>query len=75
LVLSDIDMPEMNGVELVKKIKGKLKLNIPVIALTAFAVVGDREKLLLEGFDDHIAKPVEVEKLKEVLDKYITPGK
>ena len=44
MVLSEIDMPEMNGVELVKKIKGELNLNIPVIALTAFAVVGDREK-------------------------------
>ena len=71
LVISDIEMPEMNGVELMKKIKEK-NPSIPVIAFTAFAVVGDKERLLLEGFDDYVAKPVDVEEFKRVIDKYIS---
>ena len=73
LVISDIDMPKMNGVDLMKKIKYELKLNIPVIALTAFAVIGDRERLLLVGFDDYVSKPIEQNILRQVLEKYIDP--
>ena len=73
LILSDIDIPEVNGIDLMKMIKEKKK-SLPVIAFTAFAVVGDRERLLLEGFDDYISKPVELEELKRVLDKYLKGG-
>ena len=71
LVLSDVDMPDMNGEELVKAIRSDLSLETPVIAITAFAIMGDREKLLLSGFTDYVSKPVELDRLKEVMDRYV----
>lgn len=71
LILSDIDMPKMNGNQFLKVIKEELNLVIPVIAVTAYAITGDREKLLLFGFDNYIAKPIEIEQLKKIMDGYI----
>jgi len=71
LVLSDVDMPMMNGYELVNEIK-KMEIVCSVICVTAFAVSGDREKLLMHGFDDYISKPIDMDALKEVLDRYIS---
>jgi CheY-like chemotaxis protein len=70
LILSDINMPVLNGYGLVKKIKEELKLTTPTIAVTAFAVQGDREKILLSGFDDYISKPIDMNELEKVLRKY-----
>jgi CheY-like chemotaxis protein len=70
LILSDINMPVLNGYDLVKKIKEELKLTTPTIAVTAFAVQGDREKILLSGFDDYISKPIDMNELEKVLRKY-----
>jgi len=70
LILSDINMPVLNGYDLVKKIKEELKLTTPTIAVTAFAVQGDREKTLLSGFDDYISKPIDMNELEKVLRKY-----
>jgi CheY-like chemotaxis protein len=70
LVLTDIDMPVLNGYRLLDEVKA-LGLSIPLICVTAFAVSGDREKLLLHGFDDYISKPIDMEEMKKVLDKYI----
>lgn len=65
-VLIDMMMPEMDGYEaipLMKKLDGRL----PVIAVTAQAMVGDREKCLAAGADDYISKPIDVDKLLKVL--------
>lgn len=70
LILSDINMPVLNGYDLVKKIKEELKLTTPTIAVTAFAVQGDREKILLSGFDNYISKPIDMNELEKVLRKY-----
>jgi CheY-like chemotaxis protein len=70
LVLSDVDMPIMNGYELVTEIK-KMGFVCPVICVTAFAVSGDREKLLMHGFDDYISKPIDMDLMRIVLDRYI----
>lgn len=70
LILSDINMPVLNGYDLAKKIKEELKLTTPTIAVTAFAVQGDREKILLSGFDDYISKPIDMNELEKVLRKY-----
>ncbi len=70
IFLCDINMPNMDGYELIKKIKNELKLSLPCIAVTAFAVQGDKEKILLAGFDDYISKPVDIEQLKTILNKY-----
>lgn len=70
LVLTDIDMPALNGYRLLEEVKA-LGLSMPLICVTAFAVSGDREKLLLHGFDDYISKPIDMDDIKNVLDKYI----
>ncbi len=71
LVLMDIQMPEMNGIEAIKEIRkterfGR-KSTICTIALTAFAMAGDREKFLSEGFDEYLPKPVDMEELNSAI--------
>lgn len=70
LLLSDVDMPLMNGYELVSEVK-KLGLTLPMVCVTAFAISGDREKLLMHGFDGYISKPIDMEDMKAVLDTYL----
>ncbi|MGB0882260.1 MAG: PAS domain S-box protein [Vicingaceae bacterium] len=57
IVLMDIQMPVMGGVEATHIIRNELKLNVPIIALTANAVKGDKEEFLNAGMDDYISKP------------------
>ncbi len=59
LVLMDLQMPEMNGFEATQYIRGKLNLNIPIIALTADVTTVDLAKCKLVGMNDYIAKPVD----------------
>lgn len=72
LVLMDIQMPEMDGMEATKKIRHleTTYASIPIIALTANAMKGDREKYLENGFDDYISKPVDKDKLYQVIDDW-----
>ena len=68
LVLLDIQMPVLDGYQVVREIRRDPSLkHLRVVALTAFAMQGDREKALAAGFDDYIAKPVTIEKLKAML--------
>lgn len=71
IILMDIQMPEMDGIEATKRIREKegMKKHTPVIALTAFALKGDRERFLSMGMDEYIAKPVEMEQLFLTIDK------
>jgi len=74
LVLMDIKMPVMDGSEALKALRaGKNTKTIPVVAVTAYAMKGDRERFLAEGITDYIAKPQKREEfikiLKSVLDK------
>lgn len=72
LVLMDIIMPEMSGLESIKKIrKSKEFKNLPVIALTAKITKKDHEEYLEIGANDHLEKPIDLEKLRELLRKWI----
>ena len=77
LILMDMQMPVMGGVEATKLIREKEKANalghIPIIALTAHAIAGAREELLQAGMDDYLAKPVNLNGLIEMLNKW-TPA-
>ena len=69
LVLMDALMPVMNGEQATKMIRSAQAgdPDIPIVALTAFAMTGDREKFLAAGMNDYIAKPVDVDELKKVI--------
>ena len=59
LVLLDVSLPEMDGTEVLKRLRADATLrHLPVIALTAHAMAGDREKFLAQGFDDYVTKPI-----------------
>lgn len=71
LVLMDVQMPVMDGMVAVSEIRksGKPYADIPVIAVTAHAMAGDREKFLEQGFTDYLAKPIELTDFLEVLKR------
>lgn len=66
IVLMDIQMPVLDGVEttkIIRKREEETKRHLPIIALTAHALHGDREKFIETGFDDYISKPIDIDKL------------
>ncbi len=71
LILMDIKMPVMNGLKATQEIK-KFNKNIPIIAQTALSSEEDRENCLLAGCNDTITKPIEVEELLQLVNKYFT---
>jgi len=71
LIILDIMMPKMDGVETLNKLKEINNFNIPVIALTADAMEGTKEKYISAGFNDYLSKPINKEELNKVLNRYI----
>jgi len=75
LIVCDINLPKMDGYDVVHTLKGNPALQqIPVIAVTALAMVGDREKLLDAGFDGYVGKPIEPEIFVTQIDKFLAAG-
>ena len=71
LIMLDDMMPRMSGVETLKKLKEIKGFDTKVIALTANALTGMREKYLSEGFNDYLAKPINKEELNKIINKYL----
>ncbi len=71
LILMDDMMPKMSGGETLQKLKQIENFNMPVVALTANAITGMKEKYLADGFDDYLAKPIERPELNKVIKKFL----
>jgi CheY-like chemotaxis protein len=62
LILCDIQLPDIDGFEIARRLKRHARLReIPLVAITALAMVGDRERVLAAGFDGYISKPINPE--------------
>ncbi|QLA20074.1 transporter substrate-binding domain-containing protein [Desulfolutivibrio sulfoxidireducens] len=76
LILMDIQMPVLDGVKATQAIRRATdlgaKANIPIIAMTAYAMTGDREKFLAAGMNDYLSKPVDIASLREVIGRVLS---
>ena len=72
VVLMDIQMPEMDGYEATRRIL-ELAPDLPVIGQTAYALREEREQCLAAGMVDHIAKPIDLDALVELVNKHVVP--
>ncbi len=75
LVLMDIQMPEMDGLEATRQIRLQGVKNLPIVAMTAHAMEKDKNKSLGAGMNDHLTKPIDPSKLEEILIKWIPTKK
>ena len=75
LILMDCQMPELDGYEATKIVRsggaGECYIDVPIVALTANAMVGDKEKCLASGMNDYLSKPFDINGLNSVLQKYL----
>jgi two-component system cell cycle response regulator DivK len=73
LILMDIQLPDFSGIDATRRLKANLKTQrIPIIAVTAFAMSGDRTKIMESGCDDYMAKPFNILELLALIEKYTT---
>ena len=72
LILMDIQMPKMDGYEAARRFKGEEKLrHIPLVALTSYAMVGDRDRALAAGFAGYIEKPIATDTFAAEVEKHL----
>ncbi len=72
LILMDVQLPGIDGREAMKVLKTDASTRqIPIIVVTSFAMKGDRESLLADGFDGYLAKPIDIKELPRVVAKYL----
>ncbi len=75
LILMDINLPDIDGVEVTRRLRQDETLkDIPIVALTANAMVGDQERYLEAGCDDYVRKPINREDLRRVIERYCQNG-
>ena len=72
IILMDIQLPGIDGITLIKQIKGDITTkDIPIIAVTAYAMKGDEQKILETGCDAYVSKPINTQELPLIVEKYI----
>ncbi|HHT9104416.1 MAG TPA: response regulator [Candidatus Wujingus californicus] len=72
IILMDIQLPGIDGITLIKQIKGTTALkDTPIIAVTAYAMKGDEEKIMEAGCDAYVSKPINTQELPLIVEKYI----
>ncbi|GAA0581978.1 response regulator [Caenispirillum bisanense] len=75
LILMDIQLPEISGLEITRMLKDDADLrSIPVVAVTAFAMKGDEEKIREGGCEGYIAKPISVATFLQTVNKFLEPA-
>lgn len=70
IILMDINMPILNGIETTHILRSEYKIKAPIIALTANSLEGDKEKFIKNGMDDYLSKPFNVDKFKTLINKF-----
>jgi CheY-like chemotaxis protein len=68
LILMDIQMPVMDGFEAAKRIRKQWPIGPRIVAITAYALKGDRERCIQAGMDDYISKPIQLDELQSLLE-------
>jgi two-component system, cell cycle response regulator DivK len=75
LILMDVQLPDVDGVEVLRRLRASAETaDVPVVAVTAFAMKGDRERLLAAGFDAYVAKPIDVRTFVDDLAPLVVPS-
>ncbi len=73
LILMDIMMPKMDGLEATRILKADATTsNIPILALTSYAMKGDKERILEAGCDGYLAKPIDIKELLKIVAEYLS---
>jgi len=76
LILMDMQMPVMDGFEATKLLKDNPSTkNIKIIAVTSFAMMGDRDRILEVGADEYVSKPIDTRELPKLVEKMLTAGR
>jgi two-component system cell cycle response regulator DivK len=72
IILLDVNLPGMNGLDIARKIRNEMHYTeVPIIAITANVLVGDKEKTLEAGCNDYLPKPIDIKKLREMMRQYM----
>ena len=72
LILLDVNLPGMNGLDLARRIRDEMEyIEVPIIAVTANVLVGDKERCLEAGCNDYLPKPLDIRRLREVMRDYL----
>jgi CheY-like chemotaxis protein len=69
----DIQMPDLNGIEAARRLRSDPRFaTLPIIALTAFAMAGDRERCLEAGMSEYLSKPIKLKELERLIESFLS---